>query len=234
MAIVVENATLGGETFDSSSSTTIATTTTHAVAAGSFIVLCVGWFQTATLNSVSGGGLSWSIDKQGFNFSNNMAVVSAQAPSGMASGTTLTGTLSAACIGRVLGGASFTGVATSSPVDGTPPAVAWTELVAAWATNSLTISAGSLIVTMCYNESSNAGNTITSPAVEIYDLTAAGGAEVVGAYRIESSAGSYTIAGNWNSAAAKWANVAVAYKAAVAATTYTLAPHNVTPLAWRT
>ena len=67
--------------------------TNQTVAAGAFIVMGWGCFGGEILLSVAGGGLTWSIDSHtnGSN-SKESAIVSAQAPSGLASGTTITAT----------------------------------------------------------------------------------------------------------------------------------------------
>jgi hypothetical protein len=112
-----------------------------------------------------------------------------------------------------LGCLSFTGVKTSSPVDGTPlgPTGAGT---AAWTTGSYAIAAGSVIVGCNWNAGSVASNTPTAPSVEALDFV--NGVDFYGAaalYRIEASAGSYAVAGTWN-AAAQNTTIAVAYLAA--------------------
>jgi hypothetical protein len=220
VAIAVNVADLGKAGADPSS-TTIAFTTTGAVAAGGFIIVSVGWFDAAaTLSSVAGGGLTWTIDKQGHPTNpaaSNSALVSAQAPAGLASSTAITATLSAGVVARTIGGTSFTGVATSSPVDGTPPATAGVSPTnTAWASNSATISAGSILVATAYNETGNFTNTVTSPSLQAVLMpNSVSPTSQVTCYRIESSAGSYTVAGTWSGAALTAIN-AVAYKAAAA------------------
>jgi hypothetical protein len=219
VAIAIDVADLGKNGADPSS-TTIAFTTTSAVASGGFIVVSVGWFDPATnLSSVAGGSLTWTIDKQGRTAnpaSSNSALVSAQAPAGLASGTTITATFAAGVVARTIGGTSFTGVATSAPVDGTPPATTGSGLtpVAAWASSSATITAGSVLVATTYNETGNFTNTVTSPSLQAVLIpNTASGISQVTCYRVESSAGSYTVAGTWSSNAG-WVNNAVAYLAA--------------------
>jgi hypothetical protein len=217
MAIAVENLSIGNNIVSDGGATTIAFTTNQIVAAGSFIVVCIGWFTSVTLSSVAGGGLSWLIDKQGSggDASDGNAIVSAQAPAGLASGVTITATLSGATSpARAIGGSSFTGIATSSPVDVTagPTQVS----TAAWSTGNMAIVAGSLIVAVDFNEGTNSGNTPTAPSAELWERTHADGFECVAEYRIESSAGSYAVAGTFG-AATKNNNVGVAYLAAAGA-----------------
>jgi hypothetical protein len=220
MAIALDVGDLGKNGADPSS-TTIAFTTTSAVAAGGFVVVSVGWFDAAaTLSSVANTGsavLSWTIDKQGrpaAPTSDATAIVSAQASSGLASGAVITATFSAGVVARTIGGSSFTGVATSSPVDTTNGAIGVTPAAAGWTTGSTTILAGSLLIATAYNETGNFTNTVTAPSLQAVLMpNSASPTSQVTCYRIESSAGSYTVAGTW-STAAQSGTTAVAYKAA--------------------
>jgi hypothetical protein len=232
MAIAVDVADLGHAAGDPALGT-IAFTTTSPVASGGFIVLSVGWFDgTATLSSVAGGGLTWTIDFQGKAgvTSDRVALVSAQAPAGLASGTTITATFSAATpVAREIGGTSFTGVATSSPVDvALGAAVAVSPSAAGWTSGSLSVAAGSVMIATCYNESGNFTNTVTAPSLQAVLMpNAASPTSQVTCYRIESSAGSVSVAGTWSTAATSGTG-AVAYKAAaggaVAASTPVVSP----------
>lgn len=196
-------------------STTIAFTTTAAVAVGGFIVLEVSWYSGATLNSVAGGGLTWFVAAQGAGTSDVTAhtgIAWAQAPAGLASGTTITATLSATSIDRTIGGGSFTGVATSSPVDTTSGPTNGTT--AAWASASTAIAAGSLLVAVNFMTGfTGPTNTVTAPSAEIVDRTDTDGNSATLCYRIEPTAGSYTVAGLWTAAAAN-VTIAVAFRAA--------------------
>jgi hypothetical protein len=219
MAIVLDQAL--GTNLGDPGATTIVLTTTNAVAAGGFIVLGVAAFSggASFLTSVTGGGLTWSIDKMVDDASRSFAIVSAQAPAGLASSTALTANLNASLNARIIGGTSFTGVKTSpaAPVDGTPtgPTSVGTG---AWATASYAIAAGSIIAAMNYSITldSAAVNTATGPSVEAWERSQT--ADNYGAcaeYRIEASAASYTVAGTWSGAGTTGsANCAVAYLAA--------------------
>jgi hypothetical protein len=222
VSIVVDKLTIGSAAIDSAASS-IAFTTTQAVAASGFITLDVGaFFNSAagqTVTGVSGGSLTWTIDKQAVTSIPGggalIAKVRAPAPSGLASGTTITATFSASAVGgRSIAGSSFTGVATSSPVDGTPPAIATFSSTTAWATGSATITAGSLVSGMAYQATTNLTSTPTSPSLEEYDINGgAGSFSATGAYRIEASSGSFTVAGTWSGSCSGVAAV-VAYLAA--------------------
>lgn len=218
MAITVDKAN-AGTNFNDSTSTTIAVNTSQTIAAGAFIVVCVAWFdpfEAATLSSVSGGSLSWSIDKQGASgvtFDPEEAIASAQAPSGLASGTTITATFSASISGNTseIGVSSFLGVKTSAPVDGTPIGPVnnggATDL---WTTGNYTLSAGSLMV-----GAANCGDVFTNTmtaGIELYE-SASSFTAMFACYRIESSAGSYALSGDM-SAPGQCDAIAVAYLAA--------------------
>jgi hypothetical protein len=218
VAIAVDKASIGGIVQEPVNST-VAFTTNQTVASNGFIVLiCTYWHNgtSATLSSVSGGGLSWTIDVDvvSANGGGNprVAIISAQAPSGLASGTTITGTFSASLNGSMAGlaGSSFTGVKTSSPVDVTTARNDTTDQT--WATASASIQAGSLLYGGAFNFSAQATSTPTQ-GTEATDFNNAVGGSAASNYRIESSAGSYTLGGSWT-AGANSVSVSVAYLAA--------------------
>jgi hypothetical protein len=231
MAIAVDQLTIGSAAIDSAAST-VAFTTTQPVAADGFVTLDVGAFYlsagTATLLSVADNAashLTWVIDKQTTTVNPGgtgwilLAKVSAQAPSGLPSGTTVTATFSASASGaRSIAGSSFTGVAASSPVDGTPPGVA-SYTTAAWATNSVTVSGGSLVsgaTTEVQTNLTSTPATSTPATIEEYDINGgAGSFAATGAYRIDGGlGGTYTVAGTWSGTAIGIALI-VAYKVGI-------------------
>lgn len=222
MAIVIDKTNIG-EVAINATATTVDMTTSAAVASGGFIVLVIGWWNNAsqTLSSVSGGSLTWTIDKQGNGGDNaGLGIASAQAPSGLASSTTLTATFSASAGGRSLVGTSFTGVATSSPVDVTTGPTSPT-VGTAWETASTTILAGSLFIAGSCEMDSDHTNTVTSPSIEAHDVNGGSGTfSCTTCYRIEASAGSYTIAGTWSSSCRPVVD-GVAYKAAAVTAIFT-------------
>jgi hypothetical protein len=220
MAIAVDQSTLGGDfTNDVSSTASIPFTTTNVVASGGFIVLLVTWHKGVTLSSVAGGSLTWTIDLQGASTASNgsVALVSAQAPSGLASSTTITATLSSASTGvQSICGTSFTGVKTSSPVDVTSALTDFTTTTA-WTTASTTIAAGSVLVANAVQLTGGFTSTPTSPSIETHDQNAGVGSfSETSAYRIEAAGGAFTVAGTWSSSATGTA-AGVAYLAAAAA-----------------
>lgn len=219
MTIVIDQANVGETGVDSASST-IVVTTGATVAVNSIIIGTLCWLDTAgspTLSSVSGGSLTWAIDKQGAGGAGtaaSAAVISAQAPSGLASGTTITATLSGSSGGgRSFALTSFTGVLSASPLGNVSGPTDFTATTA-WTSASTTISAGSVLVAVAPEFNSNFTSTITGPSVEAHDINV-GPAQFscTTGYRINASAGATTVAGTWSSSC-NGTVVAAEYKAA--------------------
>ena len=205
-----------GTTYLASDQTSITLTTGSAVATGGFIVLGVGnfdWNVAVSVGTVTGGGLTWTVDKEHAPGGgvDGFAIISAQAPSGLAASTVIT----VPFVGGngfypILGGCSFTGVATSSPVDGTPLGVNGTGSTT-WTSGSYAITAGSVIVGGAYADS---GDSMAATAgTELWDRNNGGGPSSHGVYRIEASGGSYAVSGSWTGSGG-YAGAAVAYLAA--------------------
>lgn len=218
MAIAIDVANLGTSA-PPGVSASVTLNIGSAVASGGFIVVCAGNFGDH-VTTASGGGLTWALDvsddgSAGGN-GRGIGIFSAQAPSGLAGGTTLTVNFSSSTPARTISAMSFTGVKTSSPLD--VASGNSRSAVAAWATTSMSIQAGSVIVGMSWNEGPIASSTITAPSIEACDFI--NGVDLYGqtvGYRIESSAGSYTVAGAWNAAAGNSA-IGAAYLAAPSGT----------------
>lgn len=230
MAIAVDVANLGTN-ITASQPTSLDITTTSAVASGGFIVVCGGWFGDNTLTpTVSGGGLTWTTDKLLVPSGSNSAfIASAQAPSGLASSSTITVTWGApGAVAPTIGAMSFTGVATSSPVDGTSTAGEQSSTTA-WATDSQTLTAGSVLIGTCRESASGTGSTPDAGSTEAWDIS--DGTDNFGqttCYRIEASSGSYSVSGTWGGSTSS-GDVGVAYLAdtggsvfGVSSSTYTL------------
>lgn len=202
MAITLTTANLGVSLEASGTSTTIAVNTTGVIASGDFLVACVGFATGETLSSIAGGSLTWSIDKNGIDGGSfaGCAICSAQCPAGLASGTTITATFTGTCSTRSLGMSVFSGVKTSSPVDGTPIGILTMASVQPWSTGNYAIAAGSVIVGISLDVATSTTNTPTAGS-ELWDTNDASGPNSVCAqYRIEPSAGSYPVSGSWGSA----------------------------------
>lgn len=204
MAIAVDQLLVGSA--HPADGTTTAMTTTATVAAGAFIVVACGHFtDSPVLNTVTNTGssvLSWAIDVQGPNptaSASYIAMASAQAPSGLTSGAVITTTWASSAIAPAIGAISFTGVKTSSSVDALGTVTGTTSgggATAAWTTGSIALSAGSVLVGTSWSEEASAVSAITSPSIEWLEIIDSGFGQTAG-YRIEPSAGSYSVAGTW-------------------------------------
>ena len=206
MAITIDKLDLGS-TADNATATTVAFTTTQAVASNGFVVVSVTFFSPSAAQSLTGitdnsagGPLGWAIDKQGTATGDqaHVAICSAQAPSGLASGTTITATFSESCTGRSICGSSFTGVLSSAALD-TTSGVTNMPGTTAWATASTTIAAGSVLIGLAFGVNTNDTSTVTSPSIEAHDIPGAAGTfGSTTCYRIEASGAAYTVAGTWS------------------------------------
>lgn len=202
-----------------SSSVSTTLTTSAAAAAGSRVIVFVAYADPVeTCTGATGGGLTWVVDKQVLTAAQNgLVILSADAPSGLASSTVITPTFSGtgADFVNTIAAASFTGLATgaSGYVDTT--AVAVDDFEEVWATNNfVTTNADDLLVCISSSIGSAGSNTPTAPASEIHDV--AGDGKNATEYRIVSATGTYTLAGTWSIAVAQQINIGVAYKAGVA------------------
>ena len=97
------------------SSTTQTLVTTAAVPAGGKILLGVSWFTATTISGVSDGANTYTVDKMQTSPSTTncrFAVVSADCPAGLASGSSIVVTFAVAATNRYIGGAYSTGLQT--------------------------------------------------------------------------------------------------------------------------
>jgi hypothetical protein len=167
--------------------TTQTLTTGNAVASGGFITLLVGWFGAGSLSSVTGGSLTWSIDKTIANGSVHIALVSAQAAAGLASATTPD---------WLIGGASFLGMETTPTLLATNGAAA---TASAWSSGSIAAGETNLGVVMAFEDGSGtATSTSTAPLTELIDFNNAGQAEAFTYAYDLASASTATLAGSWS------------------------------------
>lgn len=200
-------------------STTVAMVTTATVASGGFIVCGVANDPTGTVSSVaSSPALTWSAGaeiKQAANATSgdNVAIVWAQAPSGYAIGGVITVTFSGSVVARQLACLSFTLIATSSPIDGTP--VSATQATAGWSSGNYVTSDAAAIVAASEVDTATT-NTTTSPSIEVADFQeAVAGNTLAVEYRIDATSGTRTVAGTWASGS-DGVVVATAFKGAAA------------------
>lgn len=223
MAIAIDKASLGTNTSDSNTSTLAIASTTNAVASSGFIVVFAGFAdKSQTLTSVaSSPALTWTVDKN-FAFPGGgggflaCAIASAQAPSGLAAGSSITATFSAAISGTTISATSFTGVATSSAVDTTSNSDDGSVAGTAWTTGNVSLLAGSVLCTNAWSDGGDSNPTVTTgtEANEIFDPDDNFGHAAF--YNIGTSAGNYANAGAF-AASTRWITASVAYKAAAGA-----------------
>lgn len=205
------------------SGTTQTLSTGNTVASGGTIFLLVGGMGNAA-SSVSGGSLTWVIDKAGVNGNLNVALVRASAPAGIASGTTITVTYAGATTSRAVSGFSFTGVDTSSPVDGTPASQTGTTV--AWTSGAVT-TANATDVVIGLNMLDDFDDTTSTPTAGWTEVpatagdfnTVTNGDSFTAVYQIVASTGTYTPGGTWAIGGTATVGVAVAYKAGAGVTT---------------
>jgi hypothetical protein len=205
-----------GTKSDNVGSNNITINTSGAAVAGSRVFAFVNWNQsTRTLTSVTGGGLTWTIDVQAkaTNGNTRSAIASAPAPSGLPTNTQLKATFSGSVTHGLMSAASFTGIAAASPLDGT---TSNTQAgVVGW-TCSVTTTNPSDLVLGWSGIDANATSVPTAPSLELQDFGDANYYQwSTTDYRIESSAGAKTVNGTWsrNTAATSNLTLCAAYKA---------------------
>ena len=204
-----------GSKGENAATTTMTLTTGATAAAHARVLLFVNWNHASrTLTSVSGGGLTWTIDAQTKDSSKyHGAIASADAPAGLAAGTVITATFSGSVTHGLIAAASFTGIAAISPLDGTASSIQHTA--SAWTGSVTTTNATDLVVGWSGIDSITT-STPAAPNIEIHDLSnSVYGESATSAYRIETTTGTKTINGTWLSTAGSTANntTVVAYKA---------------------
>lgn len=207
-----------GTRYEAATSASHTLTTTSAAASGTRIILLAGWTTAPTashLTSVSGGGLTWVVDRNDDDEGNffGTAMASAYAASGLASSTVLTMNFDDAGTGQVASAAaSFTGMVTgaSGYVDLTvAPSPA---ITAAWSSGTMAATQSDVLVATIYGDNTRTSTT-DAPATELVDFNGGGGFNsLTAAYRIVT-AGSYTLTGSWDTTPIDWQLVGVGYKA---------------------
>jgi lysophospholipase L1-like esterase len=204
-----------GSSHENIGSTTTKLTTTAPAVARSRVFVFVTWNSaTRTLASVSGGGLAWSLDVQARDASSNHgAIASAYAPSGLASGTSITATFSGSVGHGLMAASSFTGIAPTGALDATGTNTQGG--VSGWAASVTTTTASDVILGWSGIDTS-ATSTATAPNAEMHDFGDQWFNEYsTSVYRIDSTAGTKTVNGTWSGNTGSTANVTVAaaYKA---------------------
>jgi hypothetical protein len=195
-------------------SATMTLTTSAAAVAGTRVFLFVDWnHSNRTLASVSGGGLTWTVDAQAKDTSRyHGGIASAAAPSGLAAGTVITATFSGSVTHGLIAAASFTGIASTNAVDRT--ATTTQRGVAAWTGSVTTTNARDLVLGWSGLDRVTT-STAGAPNVEIHDFSSSTfGESATSVYRIETTAGAKTVNGTWLNRTGSTANntTIVAYR----------------------
>jgi hypothetical protein len=204
-----------GQFTQNKSGGSIKLTTSAAAASSTRVFVFVDWngSSSTTLTSLSGGGLTWTVDvqaKDGTNY--HTAIASASAPTGLASSTTITATFSRSATSGLIAAASFKGIATSSPLDATASNIQGG--VAAWTASLTTTNANDLVLGWSGIDK-NTTNTPTAPNLEIFDFgNTTFGESATAEYQIATTTGTKTVNGTWATATGATANstILAAYK----------------------
>lgn len=193
MAITLDQADIEGANA-SGTATSIAYNTTATVAAAADIFQLIKARASVTITSFTGGGLTWTEEAVASSGVDVLYLYKARAPSGLASGATITANLSATSTNRIIEGCSFTGLADAAKEDSggnfLSSSSGWTsETMDASSAESLTITAVTL--------DTDVGHTPTAPSLEAFDGGATFDYRRAMVYRIDTSVGSYTNAGTF-------------------------------------
>jgi len=209
-----------GSTGTVASANSVALTTSAAAAAGSRVLVSCGWINiNPVITTVTGGGLTWVVDKElkCADGTNNVAIISADAPAGLASSTVITVNWAFGAVYRMICADSFKGIVGGA--SGYVDTSVSNDMVATttnWTTgNVATTLAGDLIYAAMDADALNGTNTATAPSIETHDFHIPANSDTVLAteYRIESSASTYTVAGTLTvGSSSRLAVVGVAYK----------------------
>jgi hypothetical protein len=205
-----------GTKFDNVGTNTITINTSAAAAAGSRVYVFVNWNDPSrTLTSVTGGGLTFTIDNQAksTNDDTHAAIASAPAPAGLPTNTVLTATFSGSVTHGLMAAGSFNGIAATSPLDGT--GTSNQGAVAAWSCNVTTTNPSDLVLAWSGIDA-NTTSTPTAPSTELHDFGDANYYQwATSDYRIESTAGLKTVAGTFASTSLATSNLTICagYKA---------------------
>jgi hypothetical protein len=196
--------------------------TTNAVAAGSVIALGFAGFLATPANTMSittTGGLTWSTAAGPYTSGSlKLHIFYAFAPSGLASGTTLTGSVTGTN-DLMMAAVAFAGVDTSGTITATNGSGATNT---AWSSGNVTANSGDGMVGFCFEDGSGtATSSPTAPGVEFADFNDATQTEAMtGAYKL-SVAGTDVIAGTWSTSVAHIRGAAALKAAAGGGTTFT-------------
>jgi hypothetical protein len=193
-------------------------TTSAAAASGSRIFLFIWDYDPAAVcTGASGGGLTWVVDHTG-NFSadggTHVWILSADAPSGLASSTVITPAWSTGVdFGPGMAVHSWTGLATgaSGYVDAT--STEKNDFLESWTGNNIvTTTADTLIFGFSVGPAASQTHTAVTNWDERHDWFGEGNNRCAIVSRVVSAAGTYNPAGTWNITVDFQSNVGIAYK----------------------
>jgi len=179
-------------------SATCSLVTSAAAAPGSLIVVGVGYFNNVggTASVTTTGGLTWANATPTVSGSLHGYIFYAYASAGLASGTTLTWTMSTGVGDWLIGAASFLGM------DPTPTLLASNGVAAtstAWSSGSIAAGEVNLGIVMAFEDGDGAAtSTTTAPATELIDFNNAGQSEAFTFSYDLASAATATLAGTWS------------------------------------
>jgi hypothetical protein len=140
------------------------------------------------------------------------AIASASAPTGLAAGTVITATFSGSVTHGLISAASFTGIASTNPVERSGTNTQ--RGVAAWTDSVTTTNANDLVLGWSGLDAVTT-STPGAPNVEIHDFSnTVFGQSGTSVYRIESTVGAKTVNGTWLNRTGATANntTVVAYR----------------------
>jgi hypothetical protein len=185
---------------------------TVGVSAGATIFVAIKWqSDAATVASVVGGGLTWTVDSQS-GAKPGIALARAFAPSGLTPGTTITVTFSAQVYKRVVTGVSFFGIDPSNPLDTVADAASGSGT--SYASSVVAASgANELIVTALEMFTSDGTWSPTAPTLMAADISASSSHDDVSInYLTASSPGPYSTLGSWQGTGNVWVAVSASYR----------------------
>jgi hypothetical protein len=206
--------TISPGVYGSGFSTTVADTTTSSVTAGNKIIGFVTWWGGAgfSLSSVSGGSLTWLIDRQNTGTGYRVAIISADAPAGLASSTAITATFTGSSEARSIRFFQVDGLASNpTAVDGTGDLPHQTG--SSFSIGVTVGTTGDFVVGAGWVDFNTTGASWTAPATEIgTDWSNVDGGSYSWAYKTGVSAGAQVMAGT--NGGNDFTGIAAAYKVA--------------------
>lgn len=205
------DAVLGTATDTENATTTMPVTTTSAAASGTWIYAGISWYNSGvTISSVvdngAGGSLTWNQVSGGLvngsvDANRHWAMYRAWAPSGLASGRTITPTFSGTAFGKGIIVASFAGGSSSSAADGTPAVAALDTQTLAPGNVTLADSTSLLLTIGWYDGNATAQNATTpTTGTEVIDINNVGSGNNSGwvmLYRLPGATGAQANSTTW-------------------------------------